>query len=388
MDKERSSFVKTSDSTFKLSFGRQSKTTTKLLLVIGTLVMLVAVPVLNLHSSVLTTLNYLQTSSAKVSAATDATKSAEGSAAYAFGQCLDLDLNQEMDSLVASAHQVVITMPAKGGGSSMNEFTRQCSNSSKVMEFDFIQHDKLRKEFLIDSLHVQPVISSHVNNDSGLINLAKYPSQKTLLIYIHREESERVISGVKMISQHICRNSHQQFKQRYNEAIVAKNRTHCILDEGSVVDFIARRHREVGGGVPNILTCRSYNTIQENAPQLVFLHYKQVNKLQTLLAKHHCPELLDELPIEVNVAEDKELKVFLHIGKDDVSNAASIEELFHEKGAVRIEEWLQAKGPTMEWALNLRNDVSCQAKTIHMENELFGCPDEALKVTPASIKRW
>jgi hypothetical protein len=62
MDKERSSFVKTSDSTFKLSFGRQSKTTTKLLLVIGTLVMLVAVPVLNLHSSVLTTLN-LQTSS-------------------------------------------------------------------------------------------------------------------------------------------------------------------------------------------------------------------------------------------------------------------------------------------------------------------------------------
>jgi len=120
----------------------------------------------------------------------------------------------------------------------------------------------------------------------------------------------------------------------------------------------------------------------------VFLHYKQVNKLQTLLAKHHCPELLDELPIEVNVAEDKELKVFLHIGKDDVSNAASIEELFHEKGAVRIEEWLQAKGPAMEWALNLRNDVSCQAKTIHMENELFGCPDEALKVTPASIKRW
>jgi hypothetical protein len=244
------------------------------------------------------------------------------------------------------------------------------------------------KEFLIDSLHVQTVVSSHLSNDEGLIHLAKYPSQKTLLIYIHREESERVISGVKMISQHICQNSHQEFKQKYKNIIVAKNSTHCILDEGPVVDLIARRHREVGGGAPNILTCRSYNAIQENAPHLVFLHYKQVNKLQTLLAKHHCPELLDKLPIQVNAAEDKKLNVFLHIGKDDVSNAASINELLHEKGSVRIEEWLQAKGPTLEWALNLRNEVSCQAKTTHMENELFDCPDEAMKVMPASINRW
>jgi hypothetical protein len=155
-----------------------------------------------------------------------------------------------------------------------------------------------------------------------------------------------------------------------------------------VVDLIARRHREVGGGAPEILTCQSYNALQENAPQLVFLHYKQVDKLQTLLAKHHCPELLDELPFKVNAAEDKKKKVFLHNRKDTVSNAVRIEELLHEKGAMSIEEWLQAKGPTLEWALNLRNEVSCQAKTTRMENELFGCPDETLKVTPASISRW
>jgi len=155
-----------------------------------------------------------------------------------------------------------------------------------------------------------------------------------------------------------------------------------------MVDLIARRHREVGGGATKILTCQLYNTIQENEPQLVFLHYKQVNKLKTLLAKHHCPELLDKLPIKLNAAEDKEVTVFLHIGRDNTRNAASMKELFREKGAVRIEEWLQAKGPPMEWALNLRNEVSCQAKTTHMENELFGCPDEALKVTSASINRW
>ncbi|KAL7426714.1 hypothetical protein ACHAXM_000550 [Skeletonema potamos] len=228
------------------------------MLVICTLSMLCTVPLLVNLQSMLTTLNYFQTSSPKVSAATDATR-AEGGVAS--GQCLDLDLNKEMDSLVASAHQVVITMPAKGGGSSMKEFTQQCSNSSKVTElFGFIpiaNDTNVLKEFLIDSLHVQTVVSSHLSNDEGLIHLAKYPSQKTLLIYIHREESERVISGVKMISQHICQNSHQEFKQKYKNIIVAKNSTHCILDEGPVVDLIARRHREVGGGAPNILTCRS-----------------------------------------------------------------------------------------------------------------------------------
>jgi hypothetical protein len=42
----------------------------------------------------------------------------------------------------------------------------------------------------------------------------------------------------------------------------------------------------------------------------------------------------------------------------------------------------------LEVALNLRQGASCQAKTFHMEDELFGCPDEALQVTTESIKGW
>ncbi len=37
--------------------------------------------------------------------------------------------------------------------------------------------------------------------------------------------------------------------------------------------------------------------------------------------------------------------------------------------------------------MNLRKDASCQAKTFHMEDELFGCPDEALWVTSESITK-
>jgi len=303
-------------------------------------------------------------------------------------QCMDLNLNQGMDSLVARAHQIFITMPTKGGGSSMNTFTRRCNNITKVRQFGFIGNDD-QKELLVGSMQGESIISSHVSKDTGLIRLAMYPSQKTLMIHIHREEGERVISAVKMISHHMCRMNYQgplQYLYKpnpkgdccqhvYNKTVITKNETHCILDAESMVDWIAKGHREVGGGAPKVLTCKLYDALQENAPQLVFLNYKQIDKLQTLLAKHHCPELLDELPIKINVADDKEQKIFLYDGN-------------HEKGAVRIEEWLDAKGPVLEWALNLRSEASCQAKTIHMEDELFGCPDEALKVTPESIKKW
>ena len=140
---------------------------------------------------------------------------------------------------------------------------------------------------------------------------------------------------------------------------------------------IAANSAEVGFSTHRLLTCQSYKAIQENAPQLVFLHYKQVDKLQKLLAKHHCPEMLGELPIRANMAEDKSLKVLLHKkGTDEARNS------------VDLEEWLHAKGPSMEWTLKLRRDASCQAKTFHMEDELFACPDETLRVTPASIDRW
>ena len=310
----------------------------------------------------------------------DVTPKKDSSAAStsASAQCLDLNLNKEMDSLVARARQVFVTMPAKAGGCSMDEFAKRCNHATMIREFGFIEEDDQIQELLFESLHVAPIISSHLlPKGDALIRLAKYPSQKTLMIYIHREEGERVNSGVKQIATHMCKMEYgiDDMKHRYHETVVEKNETHCIIDEGSMVYWIAKRHREVGGGSPDILKCKFYDTVQENAPQLVFLNYKQIDKLQALLAKHHCPELLDELPIEKNIAVQKKKKTFMHDGS-------------RGKGSVSLEDWLDAKGPVLEWALDIRSGASCQAKTIHMEEELFACPDEALKVTPESIERW
>lgn len=292
-------------------------------------------------------------------------------------QCLDLDSNKDMDSLVANARQIFITMPAKAGGTSMKRFTESCMK--KAVADNILSLEWLWKDYLVDSLHVQSIIASHLYGEENFLRLVNYPSRETLMIHTHREESSRVASAVKQISQHICdfRGKYTNQNQTKTQFNVRKNNTHCIIDEESFVNEIAANSEEVGISTHRLLTCQSYKAIQENAPQLVFLHYKQIDKLQKLLAKHHCPEMLDELPIRANMAEDKSLTVLLH--KKGTNEA---------RNSVDLEEWLHAKGAAMEWTLKLRRDASCQAKTFHMEDELFACPDETLRVTPASINRW
>ena len=260
----------------------------------------------------------------------------------------------------------------------MKEFTKRCMKNA--VQDNILSISGVWKDYLVDSLHVQSLISSHLYTDSAFIRLVHLTSRKTVIIHTHREESSRVTSAVKQISQSICKfvgqrySNQQQTTKKFN---VRKNNTHCILDEGSLLNDIAANVAEVGFSTHRLLTCQSYEAIQDNSPQLVFLHSKQLDKLQKILAKHHCPEMLDELPIKANVAGDKSLQVLLH--KKGTDEARS---------SIRIEEWLDAKGSAMEWALQLRRDASCQGKTFHMEDELFACPDETLRVTSESIDRW
>ena len=295
-----------------------------------------------------------------------ATADSNGSAASE--QCLNLDLNQDMDSLIASARQVFITMPAKAGGTSMQAFANKCVDRYRLLEKEpnILNPGRFNKEVLISNLHAPPIVASHLYNSDSLIRLSKYPSRETLMIHIHREETSRIISAVKQVLNAGCgKNPHQL---RLN---VKKNGTECILEEGQVVDAIASRTAEIGVAEHDLLNCKSYKALQENGPQLVVINYKQVDKLQALLAKHHCPQV--ELPVHANIAEEKSTNVFLKL---------------QTGGVVNIKDWLREKGPSLGVALNLRQGASCQAKTFHMEDELFGCPDEALQITTESIKRW
>ena len=89
---------------------------------------------------------------------------------------------------------------------------------------------------------------------------------------------------------------------------IKRNGTECVLNEGAAVDVIAQRKSEVRMSTHDILNCESYKALQENDPQLVIIDYKQVDKLQAILAKHHCPQL--ELPVHANIAAEKRMMYF------------------------------------------------------------------------------
>ena len=274
-----------------------------------------------------------------------------------------MSMSMSMDDIMNQTKQVFITMPAKAAGTSMKAFTRQCTKSYPPPD-NFINRKNAKKKFFADNYELPSIIASHLYNDAPLVHLVKSSTRKTLIIYIHRDESERLISGIKMVLMNrICKFSYGDPKTFG----VERNGSQCILDEEPVIDLIERKELEIGFGASNVLTCDAYKSIEENAPpHMLFVHYKQANKLQKLLAKHHCPDLLEAPALQRNVATDKQIEVSLRI-----KNSTKI---------VKLSEWFDKKQGWLEWALNMRKEASCQSKTRDMEDVLFSCPDGAVKL--------
>ena len=97
---------------------------------------------------------------------------------------------------------------------------------------------------------------------------------------------------------------------------------------------------------------------------MMFLDYKEVNKLQKLLAKHICPEWMSN-SIRLNDHTEKKVQAYVNVTGGN---------------SVNIDDWLEAKSGVIELALRSRKDTTCQAKTRRMEEDLFGCSQGAVKV--------
>lgn len=290
-------------------------------------------------------------------------------------QCLNLDVDGNMDAMIASATQIFITLPDKAAGTSLLEFTEKCTKQH-FPNYQFVNNPDEAEKFLSNTLHLPSIITSHLDaGDQPLVDIAQHSTRKTLIVHTHRDETERLQSGIRhVLTEWVCnRKRYKVGKTR--QFHIDRNETHCILDESPAIDMIKERVIEIGIGSPEILTCKAYKAIEENEPNMIFLHYKQANKLQRLLAKHHCPELLDEPPTETNVASDKPMSVYLRLRKQGGD-------------IVKLDDWLHAKRDFLEWVLQLKNHATCQAKTRHMEDELFACPDQAIKVTSEGVGKW
>jgi hypothetical protein len=204
------------------------------------------------------------------------------------------------------------------------------------------------------------LISSHISRSNRIKHLVKHATTQSLIIYVHREGTNRLRSAISQVAVRKCVEENNYLVESTPEKIET-----CKLKEEAVIKFIADRELEIGHSETRILTCETYESIEDNAPNFVFMNYKQANKMQTLLAKHLCPE---EQPIHTNDGS-KKFPIFVELENSDGGSDST---------RVDLNDWLDAKMELIEIVLHLKDDVSCQAKTRKMERALLSCPDETL----------
>jgi hypothetical protein len=287
--------------------------------------------------------------------------------------------NKIFDSIVNQTNQVFMTMPCKAAGMTMLSFTQKCTNMNTTLPDppnNFINRKDEVENLLSIRYELPSIIASHLYSDVPFVHLVNGATRETLIIYIHREELSRVRSAIQhVLMSKICV-PHvwgPQLMERHHFS-VERNENKCTIDEQSLIKLIKNRVQEVGNGAPEILTCRYFDAIAQNTPSnLMFVHYKQADKLQKMLAKYHCPHLIKDLPFAVNVADKKDVELFVQLNSNTSRN-------------VTFTEWFDKKQNVILWTLDSNRKMDCQSKIIDMEDHLFSCPDEAMTLFRGEFK--
>ncbi|GFH44625.1 predicted protein [Chaetoceros tenuissimus] len=108
-------------------------------------------------------------------------------------------------------------------------------------------------------------------------------------------------------------------------------------------NIIEKKAGEIPDGTKT-LGCDVYQTLQKTGSKMVFMNYQNSNRLQRVLATHHCPSMV-ESPVNDN-------------------------------STVTLTEWIDAKGETLEWGYDSRRDQTCRRVTSNMEDSMYACEDQ------------
>ena len=203
-------------------------------------------------------------------------------------------------------------------------------------------------------------MSSHVFTANSMVNLIEQLPRSTLLIYMHREESSRLKSAIKQVYSLV------RLRPKICDVSFIEEKNVCITKEDTLISVIEEQTAEIEHGEPQMLNCDTHDAIENNAPNMMFMHYKQLDKLQRLLAKYNCPHMLEEGALHINVGNEKDRTALVQVGDG--------------KKTVHLEEWIEAKGDMLSFALNLRPPNTCQRKTREIEDDLFECETEFVRV--------
>lgn len=252
-----------------------------------------------------------------------------------YGQrCVGLEEDGDLDRMLSEYDLVYVLYTAKVASSTMKFFTSGCLQLEEV-DNSIMNH---MEEFLTRERQIPPFLGIRIPRSNAFVSIAQQSIKNSLIIYIHREETSRLKSAIRQV--------------------LTKTIPAPTIPEKKVLQNIRAKVGEIGVGGHGILTCDTYDAIEDNAANLVFLHYTQTDKMMKLLAKHHCPGYEQK---HVNDGSDKDKKS-VKLGDDSLMD---------------LDEWIDAKLNLIEHTFNLKSEGSCQAKTRKMEHNLLSCPDEA-----------
>jgi len=267
-------------------------------------------------------------------------------------ECLPGD-HSNLRRKIASTDNVIVVMPAKAAGTSMKFFARRCNANT----IEGVQ-DLLRKDdgsigkILTKTWDMPGVFVSHFWSPTLLSRLLRTVSRHTLILYSHREETSRFKSAAHHVFTQWCR--HEPPKPQWSTFFQEKQDKHCNVHENKLIEALRKKPQEMGFGNAELLTCGTFKSIEEYAPEIVFTSYENANIMQNLLAEKYCPK-------QVNHTH--------HVGK-----SADIISVQLQSGKnVTISDWLDKKSSFLDWTLELNNRATCLAKTRRMEDELLTC---------------
>jgi len=286
--------------------------------------------------------------------------------------CLSFD--DEMINIIKNSTRVFITMPPKTAGSSIKTFAKKCrKETSETVIENWIHNPKQVREFLSRN-ELPKLIASHINNDATLLKLIPYITKKTPLIYIYRNEQDRLMSAIRqVVTRRICMELVKDDGTNKIPKNVTGNR--CTIEQEILIDnVISPQLREIGKGAPKILTCDVYDAMKNNAANIIFVHYKQANRLQEIIAKQYCPKIKE--PLHINIATEIKMKTFVELSDNSNSMSAKTK----EKEYMELDDWMEHKIDVMEWALQFEKS-QCQRHTKHLEDILLTCPDEMMQLS-------
>jgi len=250
-------------------------------------------------------------------------------------------------------------MPTKAAGTSFKSFATKCNNpKAKNLGYSSNIYDrKVMKEILTNSWDMPLIIPSHFWVPSQLSKLLRNASRKTLIIYSHRDESSRFKSATKHVLTSWCQGAPNlpipEPRLKFFDKI---DGNHCYLNENKFIDKVLKpRPLEMQMSTNALLTCQSYHSIEEYAPNMMFVDYKNATKIQNLLSEKYCPNMTSTF----HDSTPKTIKLYI-TREEDGEN-------------VLLSDWMDRKMPFIEWTLQINDKASCLVKTRQMEDALGSC---------------